>query len=163
MHTRPQNRAKVHVPVYSRYYFLAGKEVSNCILCLKYFAYEGGIFPNRWSEYFENTTHTKSKKIGLPFVYTLKTTSVCAPWMTKSKYILCLKYLTYEEGIFPNHWSEYFEHSTRTICELAEKHFGLCNFLAEWRSSPESSVWNTSLMNELFFTLTEVIFLSFKC
>ena len=65
--------------------FWLGKKLSNCILCLKYLTYEGGISPNRWSEYFENTTHTNSKKIGLPFVYTLKTTSVCAPFQGNDK------------------------------------------------------------------------------
>ena len=153
--------------------FWLGKKLSNCILCLKYFTCEGGIFPNRWSENFEHTTHTNSKTFGPPFAYTLKTTSVCALFQVND-----------EEQIYPlfeilNLWRRYFPQSLKWIfwalntyklhkkwspfCEPAEKHFCLCNFPREWRSAPESSVWNTSLMNELFFTLTEVIFLSFKC
>ena len=112
----------------------------------------------------------ETPKIGLRFMY--QSTPTVIFWLGKklSNCILCLKYLTYEEGIFPNHWSEYFEHSTHTnskqkwspFCAPAGEHFWLCNFPREWRSATESSVWNTSLMNELFFTLTEVIFLSFK-
>ena len=89
--------------------FWLGIKLSNCILCLKYFTCEGGIFPNRWSEYFEHTTQTNSKKFGPLFVYTLKTTSVCAPFQGND-----------EEQIYPlferlNLWRSYFSQSLKWI------------------------------------------------
>ena len=113
MHSRPQNRAQVHVPVDSSYYFLAGKEVEQLyplfeILYLWRRYFSQSLKWILWAQTPKNSGYSlRTRWRQLLFVRLFK-------WMTKSKYILCLKYLTYEEGIFPNQWSEYFEHYTHT-------------------------------------------------
>ena len=88
--------------------------------------------------------------------------------MTKSKYVLCLKYLIYEEVIFPNHWSEYFEHSTRTnsiknglpFVNQPKSTFACATSHGNEEVHLNSLFRNTSLINELFFTLKFCIYLS---
>ena len=78
--------------------------------------------------FIEATLQTQKIQAPIIFVYTPKIRApicvhseanffLCAfPWkMMKSTCVICLKYFTYQGGIFPNHWIEYFEHSIHML------------------------------------------------
>ena len=129
MHKTPKNRAQVHVPANSNYYFSAGNEDEQEVVATWYaqlsitVSFVWNTLPMK--EVFRPIAIVEVNTLSMQHIQTPKNLGpcLCTRWRqllfvrlskgaTKRKCILCLKYFTYEEVILLNHWSEYFEHST---------------------------------------------------